>query len=234
MLVLSSKIIWKQPRRAASRFFNKTVNHINISMNNFYVYQYLREDQTPYYIGKGKDKRAYVNNRTIKKPTDPLRIEIVKDQLTERQAFDLEIELIALHGRKDIGTGILRNLTNGGEGVSGRVDTIETIQKRVSKNKGKTRTVEQKHRMSQAQKGRPSRIYTDEQKAEISRKISETHKGIPKSEEHKQKLSEFFTGKSTGPKSEETKQKMRKPKSEEHKKAISEARIAKYKALEDV
>lgn len=203
-------------------------------MNKFYVYRYLREDRTPYYIGKGKDKRAYVNNRTIKKPLDPTRIEIIKDQLSEREAFDLEIELIALHGRKDISTGILRNLTNGGEGVSGRVDTTETIQKRVSKNKGKKRTAEQKHRMSLAQKGRPPRLYTDDQKAEISRKISETHKGKPKSEEHKQKLSDFFTGKSNGKRSEETKQKMRKPKSEEHKKAISQSRIAKYRALGDV
>jgi len=186
-------------------------------MNNYYVYQYLREDGTPYYIGKGKNNRAYVNNRTINKPADPSRIKIIKDQLSEQEAFTLEIDLIALHGRKDLGTGILRNLTNGGEGVSGRIDATETIQKRVSKNTGKKRTAEQRQRMSEAQKGRPSRIYSEEQKLEISKKISNTHKGKPKSKEHKQKLSEYFTGKSNGTRTEETKQKMRKPKSEQHK-----------------
>jgi len=186
-------------------------------MNNFYVYQYLREDCTPYYIGKGKGNRAYVNNRTIKKPTDTQRIKIVKDQLSEKSAFDLEIELIALYGRKDNNTGILRNLTDGGEGVAGRIDTAETIQKRVTKNKGKKRTLEQRLRMSNAQKSRPPREYTDEQKIEISRKISETHKGKPKSTFHKQKLSECFVGKSNGKRTDETKQKMRKPKSEQHK-----------------
>ena len=186
-------------------------------MNNYYVYQYLREDGTPYYIGKGKNNRAYVNNRRINKPTDPNRIEIVRDQLTEQEAFTLEIDLIALYGRKDLGTGILRNLTNGGEGVSGRIDAVETIQKRVSKNIGKKRTPEQRQRMSDAQKNRPARVYSNEQKSEISKKISNTHKGKPKSEEHKQKLSEHFTGKSNGTRTEETKQRMRKPKSEQHK-----------------
>lgn len=49
----------------------------------------------------------------------------------------------------------------------------------------------------------------------------------PRTEEHKAKLSKALLGKTKGiPKSEETKQKMRKPKSEAHRKAISEARIA--------
>ena len=198
-------------------------------MNIFYVYQYLREDGTPYYIGKGKNKRAYVNNRTIKKPTDSNRIEIIKDQLTEQDAFDLEVELVALYGRKNNGTGVLRNLTDGGEGASGRIDSDETIQKRVKKSTGKKRTTAQRLRMSEAQIGRPPRQYTDEQKAEISKKISAVHKGKPKSEEHKKKLSYFFTGRSNGTRTEETKAKMRKPKSEETK-----AKMRKPKSPEHI
>jgi len=202
-------------------------------MNNYYVYQYLREDGTPYYIGKGKGNRVYINNRTTPKPVDNNRIQLIKENLSEEDAFRLEIELIACHGRKDLGTGILRNLTNGGEGVSGRIATTETIEKRVAKNTGKKRTVDQKLRMSQAQKGRKPTEYTDEKKYEISKKISDSLKGKTKSDEHKKKLSEHFTGKSNGPRSEETKQKMRKPKSEAHRKAISEGRKAKYAALRE-
>jgi hypothetical protein len=94
---------------------------------------------------------------------------------------------------------------------------LETIQKRVSKNLGKKRTPEQKLRMSDAQKGREPRKYSTEQQIAISKKISDALKGIPKSAEHKQKLSDALKGKLVGDRSEDTKQKMRKPKSEDHK-----------------
>ena len=65
----------------------------------------------------------------------------------------------------------------------------------------------------------------------ISKKISEALKGKVKSDEHKAKLSKAIKGKSIGPKSEETKQRMRKPKSEAHRKAISESRKAMFADL---
>jgi len=201
-------------------------------MNNYYVYQYIRKDGSPYYIGKGKDNRAYINNRSTPKPPEIDRIQLIKENLTEEEAFDLECNLIALYGRKDLGTGILRNLTNGGEGVSGRISRPESIQKRIEKNSGKKRTIEQKERMRQAQLNRKSK--TREEKIAIAKRISENRKGkgtSPKSEEHKTKLSLLNKGRSPGPRSEETKQKMRKPKSEAHRKAISEGRKAKYANL---
>lgn len=89
-------------------------------MTIYYVYQYLREDDTPYYIGKGKDRRAWKSHKRAcgnnLKPKDNSRIQIIQDNLTEQEASNLEIELIAQYGRKDLGTGILRNLTSGGEG----------------------------------------------------------------------------------------------------------------------
>ena len=83
----------------------------------YYTYAYLREDRTPYYIGKGKDSRAYVKSRkNIRPPRDISRIIFLKQNLTEEEAFKHEIYMIAVFGRKDLGTGILRNKTNGGEG----------------------------------------------------------------------------------------------------------------------
>ena len=90
-------------------------------MNTYYVYAYLREDGTPYYIGKGSGDRAWKKwgKKDIKPPRDSTRITIVENDLEETAAFDLERRLIAQYGRRDLGTGILHNKTDGGEGSSG-------------------------------------------------------------------------------------------------------------------
>jgi len=101
-------------------------------MNIYYVYAYLRKDGTPYYIGKGKDDRAYRKHSTIAIP-DRSRIVLLEQNLSETDALRLEIELIAQYGRKDLGTGILRNLTDGGEGSSGRVVSNEERDRKRNK-----------------------------------------------------------------------------------------------------
>jgi len=89
-------------------------------MNDFYTYAYLREDRTPYYIGKGTGKRIYSTVKRVNLPKDKSRIIYLKQNLTEEEAFKHEIYMIAVFGRKDLETGILHNKTNGGEGSSGR------------------------------------------------------------------------------------------------------------------
>lgn len=85
--------------------------------NEFYVYSYLREDGTPYYIGKGKNRRAWSKDHEVNLPADQNNIVIIKEHMTATDSLCLEKELIALYGRKDLGTGILRNKSDGGEGV---------------------------------------------------------------------------------------------------------------------
>ena len=110
-------------------------------MNNYYTYAYLREDGTPYYIGKGKGNRAYKKGSRVFAPPPKNKIIKLKQNLTEEEAFKHEIYMIAVFGRKDLGTGILHNKTDGGDGVSGAKlpKTKEHKNKIANAHKGKTR-----------------------------------------------------------------------------------------------
>ena len=97
----------------------------------------MRENGTPYYIGKGQGNRAFVRRgrRGAQTPKDESRIIFLKTGLTEEEALKHEVYMIFVLGRKDLGTGILRNLTDGGDGCPnpGEV-TREKFRDRMRKN----------------------------------------------------------------------------------------------------
>jgi hypothetical protein len=96
----------------------------------YYTYAYLREDRTPYYIGKGSGGRINENKgRPCGRPKDKSKIIFLKQNLTEEEAFKHEIYMIAVFGRKDLGTGILNNKSDGGEGNSGYKHTEKNKEK---------------------------------------------------------------------------------------------------------
>jgi len=137
----------------------------------FYTYAYLREDGTPYYVGKGSKYRAYYKKRNeVKPPKDKSKIIFLKKNLSEEEAFKHEIYMINVFGRKDLGTGILRNKTDGGDGIFNLIRT--------------------KEHMDALRRGRLSYSFTDKVKNKISNTLKEknikppSRKGIKHKEEY--------------------------------------------------
>jgi hypothetical protein len=134
-------------------------------LDTYYTYLYLRDDGTPYYVGKGKGRRV---SRTVgrhRPPFDSSRI-ILQEFSSEPDAIFAERFLISLYGRKDLSTGCLINMTDGGEGASGRTPTLQ-----------------QRLKVSQSLVARP-------RPDAVRRKVSQSHMGLHASEMTKKKMRE--------------------------------------------
>jgi len=174
----------------------------------FYTYAYLRKDNTPYYIGKGSEKRIFSRGgRSCVTPKDKSKIIFLKQNLTEEEAFKHEIYMISVFGRKDLGTGILHNKTNGGDGSSGAVRSYELRKKISDSLKGRTFTKEHLEKISKANIGK---THTEETKKKLSiinkgkiiteetrKKMSESRKGIIFTQERKNNIRKSKLGKSS-------------------------------------
>ena len=128
---------------------------------------YLDLDNIPFYVGKGKDRRYYIEghlykdaaNRLLKNKIRKVGVENVQiyflhKDLTEKEALQQERYWIKYYGRRDLGTGTLCNLTDGGEGTSGHIHTNEAKQKMSEAVKGRIMSNETKQKMVQSQKKR--------------------------------------------------------------------------------
>jgi len=93
--------------------------------NNYYVYVHRKKTNGDvFYVGEGKGKRAWVTssrsdlwNRVVNKYG--YYVEVLSKDIQEWYAFELEKELICKYGRIDNKTGILVNMSDGGDGQSG-------------------------------------------------------------------------------------------------------------------
>jgi hypothetical protein len=166
-------------------------------INKFYVYELWDPIKNePFYVGKGTRRRYYnrveehlkqaVGRIKIKKGSNGHKINRIRHILSlgstpiikivfetpdEAQAFDKEKELIKLYGRRDLNTGSLTNLTEGGDGQAGRIYTEAQKQKISLRVRGvgnpmfgKTHTPEVKNRISALKKLRPVYKHTEEWK----------------------------------------------------------------------
>lgn len=120
----------------------------------YYTYLWLREDGTPYYVGKGTGNRAYVRHRIGNSP--PLGRIVFYIAKDEAESLENEVALIWYYGRRDLGLGCLRNFTNGGEGVSGGTWKLtERTKENISNSlKGNTRNKGRKYPNGYISKGR--------------------------------------------------------------------------------
>lgn len=157
----------------------------------WYVYRHIRLDKNePFYIGIGsqpKYARAYNKHRrnpiwwSIVKKTE-YDVEIVLNGLSYDAVLEKEKELIKLYGRIDEKTGILANMTAGGDGTYDIIRNEETRKRMSESRMGKKASQETKLKMSKSQKGK---VLSQESR----QKLSESRLGMQFTETHRRNIS---------------------------------------------
>jgi hypothetical protein len=149
-------------------------------MIDFYVYMHRRATTGEiFYVGKGHGNRAWETDVGRSRHWKGVvarcgfTVEIVTSGLQEWYALELEVGLIALHGRRDMGQGPLVNFTDGGEGSTGRVCKQETRDRIGAKAAARPGPSEEtRSRMRKAQIGRTHADTTKQKMSASGRKRS--------------------------------------------------------------
>lgn len=172
----------------------------------FYTYIWRDSSGTPYYVGKGRGKRA----ETVRQRSSEFNaiyalggctVEIVDEFVLESQAHAHEIELIEKYGRREFG-GTLVNKTDGGEGISG--PSAETREKIRQGQLGRVHSPERRENTAAALRGRkiPPEVVEKTAAANRGRKRSpeaieksaNARRGRKHSVESRRKMSVSHTG----------------------------------------
>ena len=124
--------------------------------NTYYIYQHRSLNTNAiFYVGKGKDKRHSDKNKRSNYWKSYVAkhgfiSEILVNNIDEDFAFLIEMEAIDVYKRRGIK---LVNLTNGGEGCSGIIQTSDSRSKKSNALKGIKRSEETKLKMRLAKLG---------------------------------------------------------------------------------
>jgi hypothetical protein len=128
-------------------------------MNDYYVYGHYKigEDNIPFYIGFGRGRRAKSKEKRNKHWHSVVdkygyQVKLLCEQITKNEAKQLEVQLIGMFGRSDIGKGPLVNKTNGGDSSNGK----KFEKGHVTWNKGIPLAEDAKRKMIKTKTGQPS------------------------------------------------------------------------------
>lgn len=165
-------------------------------LNKHYIYRHIRNDiNKPFYIGIGtkpkvfngykteyrrafdfcKSKRGNFWLNVYNKVNKNITVEILYESNDYDEIKRKETEFIELYGRCDNKTGLLVNLTDGGEGVKGKIVSEETRQLLSKINTGRHQTQEtiDKIKLNHASKQEGYVHYvSSEQRAQISEALT--------------------------------------------------------------
>lgn len=181
----------------------------------FFVYRHIRPDKNQvFYIGIGryhkkwKHCRAYTHRsrnqywKNIVSSCDgKYKVQILFDEITMNEAFDKEKELIKLYGRKDLNSGTLCNMTDGGDGG---FELSEETKRKISeknRNNGSAAFLRNmpKDKRPKGLAGSKNPMYGVRLSEETKRKISEARRGIPRSAEACERAANSNRGKKRSP-----------------------------------
>lgn len=154
-------------------------NRSGFRPHGFYTYAYLRPEDSsagpagsPWYIGKGHDRRAWRIHRSKAgdwRPPSNEQILILKWGLSQEEAFEHEKYMISLFGLKKDG-GILINRDLGGLGSTGAKRSPEHVAAIMKANVGRIKSPQEIEKISNALKGH-------QVSEETKQKISVANKG---------------------------------------------------------